>query len=733
MIGDSGARRVARYLGVFLASTLACVGVTIDGASGTSVVVNQDGSYAVLSQAPAWSFLGSTGQPLSNLQTNTGEDNVGAYREISFDDSANGPRHGSIRLYTNRPVVLFTVTLQAPAPNAAPFPVFSQYPRKLRHISYSGIFAGPTFYGFGKDSPWVFYDADANCFILSAAMNFQVAETSWGPNKEIVTGISPDIPALPQGFTHQSVLVIGNGINAAFETWGHALTDLSGKTRPPNDADTSLNVVGYWTDRGAAYYYQTEPSLSYGETLQAVRDAFRQQGFPLGYIQLDSWFYPKGINADWRDLSSGIYSYNAAPPLFTPNLKGFQQRIGIPLITHSRWIDKNSPYRQKYQISGNVAVDSQYWDDVARFLGDTGIRVYEQDWLGDQAHTAFDLVNPDAFLDRMSASLARRGVDIQYCMAAPRHFLQASRYNNVTTIRTSQDRFDQTRWTEFLYASRLASAVGAYPFADVAMSGEPDNLLLATLSAGPVGVGDPAGSLNAANLFLVARNDGVIVKPDAPIVPLDASYLNERPAGDSTLIASTYTDFGGVQARYVFAFSRGLDTLAAFSPRDLGFSGTLFVYNYFTGSGRLVGARETFSEPMSNGRAYYVVVPVGQSGVAFLGDRQQFVPLGKKRIAAFSDSGTAEATVLFAAGEASRTLFGYAAAQPAITTAKGTVGAISYDAASQLFTVTVAPDTDQSAVIDILAAPRPAAPCDPQDPGCAAPPRPPGRGIANPN
>ncbi len=705
--------------------------VSAGSEAGLAVRVDESGVYAVTSTSPAWTFQGNVGAPLANIQWDSGSDGVGPYVETTFDWASDAPRHGAIRSYTSQPIVLFTVTCPGGCANTAPFPVFSSYPRNLRHVTYSGPYAMPSFYGFAKDSPWLFFDSAANAFIVSAASDFQVTETTWGPNNEIVTGISPKIATLPQGLSHQTILAVASGINAAFETWGNALTGLAGKTRPPNDADASLRGLGYWTDRGATYYYHTEPSETYDQTLLAVRDDFHAQGLPLAYVQLDSWFYPKGPNADWRDISDGIYSYDAAATLFTPSLRSFQQKLGIPLITHLRWIDANSPYRQKYQVSGNVAVDPKYWDDVARFLANAGVTTYEQDWLGDQAHTDFNLTDPDAFLDHMAASLAQRGITIQYCMAAPRHFLQASKYSNLTTIRTSEDRFDRNRWPAFLYAARLASAVGAYPFADAFMSGELDNLLVATLSAGPVGVGDRVGTLNATNLLLAVRQDGVIVKPDVPLAPMDASYLNETASGDSTIVASTYTDFGGSRAEYVFAFSRGADTVASFSPNALGFAGEVYIYNYFGGTGRLASPREPFSEPMASGRAYYIVAPVGHSGIAFLGDQQQLVPLGKKRIAAFQDDGTAQATVLFAAGEGTRTLFGYAPAAPTITAVKGAVGAVNYDTTSQIFSVAVTPGADQTAVVQ-MSAPLAAAPaCDPNTGDCGV--LPPGKRIIDSN
>src|SRR5262249_373594 len=155
------------------------------------------------------------------------------------------------------------------------------------------------------------------------------------------------------------------------------------------------------------------------------------------------------------------------------------------------------------------------------------------------------LTDADAFLDNMAGLMAQQNINIQYCSGTARHFLQSTKYNNLTTVRTAEDRFNRTRWTNFLYASRLASAVGMWPFTDAFLSSEADNLLLATLSAGPVGVGDRIGEVNAGNLLRAVRGDGVIVKPDAPLAPIDATYLNDSTSAGTPMIAATYSDFGG--------------------------------------------------------------------------------------------------------------------------------------------------------------------------------------------
>ena len=65
------------------------------------------------------------------------------------------------------------------------------------------------------------------------------------------------------------------------------------------------------------------------------------------------------------------------------------------------------------------------------------------------------------------------------------------------------------------------------------------------------------------------------------------------------------------------------------------------------------------------------------------------------------DDGVVEATVLFAQGETSRTLFGYAPIQPSVSATSGTAGVPSYDENSHLFRVEVTPGGEGFAVITI--------------------------------
>ncbi|HEY1342853.1 MAG TPA: hypothetical protein VGF59_35365 [Bryobacteraceae bacterium] len=441
--------------------------------------------------------------------------------------------------------------------------------------------------------------------------------------------------------------------------------------------------------------------MSYEQTLTAVKRNFEKLGIGLGYVQLDSWFYPKGPAAGWSDNGNGIFEYMAAPSLFSAGLGKFQQALGAPLITHARWIDPSSPYRATYQMSGNVVTDPRYWDMVAGYLATSGVATYEQDWLDDKAQADFNLTDEEAFLDNMAAAMSRRGLTMQYCMASPRHFLQSSKYSNLTSIRTSADRLGRDRWTDFLYASRLASALGVWPFTDNFNSTETVHMLLATLSAGPLGIGDPVGSMSAANLLHAVRQDGVIVKPDAPLVPTDASFGAMAHSVDTPQIASTFSDFSGLRTTYVFAYTQGSNTQATVRPADFGYTGRTYVYDYFAHNGQAVDASSQVAKTIAGDALYLVLAPIGPSGMAVIGDADQFVTMGKKRIASITDDGEIRVTVAFASGETARVITGYAPVPPQVQAVEGGIGPVSYAATTGIFAAPVAPGQTGSATIVI--------------------------------
>ena len=694
--------------------------VAITNSIGVSVVVGSNGVYLVNFVTPAWTFTGNLAQGLTNRTINTGTDNIGSYSEITFNYTSAVPHTAGIRLYNNSPVATFNDTTLAAGTNDLAFPRWVGYPATRSHLSFGNIFTLYNFNTLFGDNLWLFFQTNHDAFLISAATNYMVASTVMKSDGSISCGINAAITNLPSGFTHRFILVAQNGINQIYSTWGNALLTLTGKTPPANDAVPELKSLGYWTDNGSTYGYNTNAPMGIEATLLAIRDEFQSKGVPIGSVQLDSWHYPKGIAQSYSDVNSGIYLYIAHPLLFPDGLASYQQQLGLPFIRHARWIDTNSPYRGIYQMSADVCIDPAYWSNIMTEVKSSGAVTYEQDWLGFRGTPLMNLNDPVAYLNNMAWAAASNGINLQYCMVEGRDYLQGTLYTNLMTIRTSQDRFSTNRWTECLYGSRLAQAMGIWPWTDVYMSSETRNLLISTLSAGPVGVGDPLGSVNATNLLKSVRPDGVIVKPDVPLVPVDDAYVNDALNLGQPFVAATYTDHTNSRALYVFAYGENPAKLtSSFRPADLGITSNAYVYDYFAATGMVVNAGSAFNftttmpDP-ANGGSFFIAAPIGSSGVALIGDTGKFVTRGKKRISQLTDNGTLTATVKFVAGEQSVMLAGYSSAYPSIEFSQGSGEMIYYNPATGLFTVRVEPGGGGTAVVqfgsDGTAPPAPAAP-----------------------
>jgi hypothetical protein len=663
------------------------------GNVGPSATVTASGAYSVTFKNPSWTFAGNLGAPATGISVATGSDNLGAFSETKFSYTASGLRNGRIRVYQNAPVAVFGESSAASVANTRNFPKLTTAPNVPYHVTYGPAFIDYSLTAFQADSPFVFFDASANTYIISAASHFMNTETAQVGNGGVVSGIQANIATLPAGFEVTTVLVADPGINKAYLDWGQALLSFTGKKPVASDATPVLGKLGYWTDNTSAYYYTTETGKTYPTTLTDVRAYFEQQnGVPLAYMQLDSWWYPKGPTQSWSDGSSGEYQYVAAPALFPNGLAAFQQTLGLPLITHARWIDPSSPYRNQYQMSGNVSIDPAFWAMVANYLKPAGVITYEQDWLSVTGiPVTTNLTDQDAYLDNMAHAMQTAGLDIEYCEPLAKHIMQTTKYPNLTNSRVSDDGFTRAHWRTYFYGSRLASVVGIFPWTDVFKSTDHDSVLISALSTGLFGASDAIGAADFASLKRAIRNDGVIIKPDVPLLLLDRSIVDEARGTGAATIATSYTQQAAGRFSYVFAFTDTAGATASFTPSELGYTGSVYVYDVNRDSGGVASATQATTAALAttNSTAYFLVSPIGPSGIAMLGERGKVAPLGKKRVSALSDTGTVTATVQFGAGEGAVTLQGYAPRAPTVTASSGTAGPVGYSTATQRFTIPV--------------------------------------------
>jgi hypothetical protein len=694
--------------------------VAIQGAGGSVASIDaKSGRYEIRSRQSELALAGTLGEAPSHVSVNAGRDRLGSYRELQFRWQHPIALRGSIRTYVDRPIALFGVTSTAPITDGSVllFPRFTEFPRTLHRFSYRDQpFAPPSFALEENATPWLLFDEHDHAAILSPASDFMIASMHGNGEAEIASGLNNGIRTLPAGFTHWTVLAFGSRINRTWDTWGAALVDLQGAHRPPNDADTGLRYLGYWTDNGAAYYYDYDRALGYAETLEALVKRYRDEAIPIRYLQLDSWWYEKtltgpdgqpgasknpGLPAGEWNRFGGLLKYEADPALFPRGLAAFQKEIGLPLMVHNRWIDPASPYHQRYDISGFAAIDPQWWQDIMSYLAAAHVATYEQDWLSviyeHSPALSTTLGVGDAFTGGMARAAEEHGLTLQYCMPLPRHLLQGARYANLTSARVAGDRFERAKWDDFLYTSRLASSLGIWPWTDVFMSAETDNLLIATLSAGLVGIGDRMGAEDRNSILRAVRLDGVIIKPDRPLLPIDAMYVADALQSGQPMVAAAHTDHGGLRTSYVFSYTRGASgrTRAAFTLQEVGVPRVAYVYEPRSGRARRMAPSQTVSVRLDQGTAYFVIVPVSRSGIALFGDADKFVPDGRKRITALADGpDKLTATVTFASEERSVRLFGYAPRRPTVTAQAGSVGKVTFDKTSERFEVQVSPGSE---------------------------------------
>ena len=669
--------------------------------------IRPDGTYELAFPRVGWRLEGKLPESPSAVETARGKDAVGNYQAVSAT-YLHGARTAEMRVYQASPIALFRDNWNTAGQNVEPFPTFETLPAGLMRFSYQQkVFGIYEFGTLGPEGPWSLFDKQGDVLMLSPADHFQVSQMDESQGGGADSRIVPTIQTLPSGFSHGTLIGLGKGMNQTFEIWGNALLALGGKQRPTSDANVVLAKLGYWTDRGAKYYYKYEPQLGYAGTLLAIRDEFRKLGVTLGYMQLDSWWYPKGANNRWDSVSSalpdGEDTYNADKELFPSGLSAFHQSLGLPMMTHARWISTVSPYRERYKMSANVIIDPQFWTSTAKYLADAGVVTYEQDWLNQNARPELNLNDPQEFFGDMSQAMLSKGITIQYCMPLPSNYMASTRYPNVQTIRPSADRFDRDNWDSFLYDSRLASAVGLWPWTDVFFSDELPNLIISTLSAGPVGIGDALGGTNAQNLAAAIRRDGTIVKPDSPLLPIDSMYSSDAANSNQPMVAMTRTAFGSLTVRYVFAYARRTSQDAVTVPlSNLEATGPVFAYDWATHSGEVVPDRGSLQMKFKDGWDYQILSPLNRQGLAFLGDTERIVPLGKQRVATLEDRGTLTASIKFAPGEDSLTISGYAARKPEVKVLKGKLDKAAYDTQTRIFQAQIAPAKSAEAILRVL-------------------------------
>mmetsp|Transcript_4727 Transcript_4727/g.14773 ORF Transcript_4727/g.14773 Transcript_4727/m.14773 type:complete len:444 (+) Transcript_4727:181-1512(+) len=365
-----------------------------------------------------------------------------------------------------------------------------------------------------------------------------------------------------------------------------------------------------------------------------------------------------------------------------------QQNLdGMPMIMHNRQWSPVSDYvlagSFEWLTSELAAIPRDpfaFFEWFFRQQDGWNLHMYEQDWLNkeydqvESLHTNITLA--DDWLRGMARGLALSGRTQQYCMPYAYDILAASALGGVVTnARATNDYFhatDHRTWaigaTALFYA-----ALEILPFKDGFYSStarqvggaqegpetSPDReILVATLSAAMVGPMDGLGYVNASRVLASCRSDGVVLKPDRPLVLSDACFSRALP--ETCDVFAAFADLGEGQEMHHFLYvddpDRSLvfnDTVAELlAPEAVD---QVVAFNYYTRHFKRVTGNTalhgTIATPGYENHTYLLFAPLLDDW-ALVGEVDKYVPASALRFKALArQQGALHVSVLAAANE----------------------------------------------------------------------------------
>lgn len=542
--------------------------------------------------------------------------------------------------------------------------------------------------------PMFIFDAEKPRVLLLAAVDAFHEQVLAARDGQLHWGWSGDLETVPVGFRTTLAVIVHASPRTALQQWG-ALVCARANSRRSGRFDTPLlSHLSYWTDNGAAYWYRRERNgtlpdgiVSAVQHIEAVADV------NVGVVELDSWFYPHAITREVRDFGyihvvppTGLLRWEPrADVLGEDGIHGLRKRLERrPLILHCRHISAESPYAKDGQLGtwwrdGDRAhpASPALWRVWMQQAAAWGAIAVEHDWLVEvwQGVRALRAIpgRVGAWQTAFAAAAQSEGLSVVWCMATPADMASAAALPNVLVARSCDDyRYaddPSTLWRWHVTISVVLYALGMLPFKDVFMShangkGVPDvdgdphawfEACLATLSAGPVGVGDRAGRTNAAVIKACARADGAIVKPDAPLQILDRSLRNaggllwaDTRSGEWRYIIAACT---GVKRNDDPSFTQPLPEALALADeyveggeeidrRDSS-AGEVLVYDWRQGAAKV--ADELRVALRIHEWKLWVLCPLfrqeggGDGAFTLIGDVKLFATMGDRRFRVLSD------------------------------------------------------------------------------------------------
>ena len=350
------------------------------------------------------------------------------------------------------------------------------------------------------------------------------------------------------------------------------------------------------------------------------------------------------------------------PSIFPNGMNSVQEALGKPLILHNRYWAVNNNYTSEYEFESGILeaipVDENFFPYLLGMAKNWNVVTYEQDWLVKQysamVQTQNNVYTAMNWLAQMGNAASDLGLSIQYCMPLPQFWLASTQIQAVTHSRVSDDYLHGTNQWNIGKTSMLVWALGLYPFKDVMWTtgyqpGNPFNLeesnpemevIISTLTAGPVAFGDGIGFTNRSLIMSTCTSNGTVLGASVPVAPIDKYFGSSPPTGE---IWSSFTHMSGFNWGYVISIS--LLNSYRIVPGDLGLDAD---WDYLAWNYEDVNLENIFPfskyKPITidgtpggtvNGKQYfsfYRVAPVYSNGWTFIGEVDKIISVSPARV-----------------------------------------------------------------------------------------------------
>lgn len=516
----------------------------------------------------------------------------------------------------------------------------------------------------GLDSgPLLLMNDHNDAIAISHSSQFMVTSTKYNLDKmgkgTVSWGILGSIKEIPPNFSSSVILVYGKGPGKAMKLWGDCLRKIYGKARRPAPHFQN-DYLGYWTDNGAYFYYNTLRNKTYEQTLYEVYKYSKRAGIPYRYLQIDSWWYYKSNG------NQGVTNWVPQSGYFPSGLREFSEKTNWKYFAHNRWFSAKNVYAKqnggKYDFvverDKDVALpqDKTFWKDFFHNATQWGLRMYLQDWLTLQfdkmSFTKENITGARTWLLQLDEALEFYGIPTQLCMTPCRTALQTLEMKSINNARVSTDYLLGEQWRIGL-TSHFAWNLGVFPNKDnfFSKTDQPGNpfkkkepypalhAVAATLSLSQVAVGDGIGMSDVKLLMRTCNADGLILSPCKPALSVDEQFI--RSAFNHSATAGEVTTTHSIVAGRKFGIVLAADVPSGkhykIYPETLdadegvywldGYQNELFLFS----KNNPISVQ--FKCSKKNFCLYHTspIFKIGGDELVLIGEKEKFVPMSAKR------------------------------------------------------------------------------------------------------